>query len=119
MSRPIASISVLQRVGSSPGFRDSAAVLFAEVAEGAAEVVLNFDGVSFISRGFADELHQLRQQFQHEHHIPVRIENAAPEVMEMLEVVVRTQHATPQQDRTPTVRRVSDARGLEDLLLGS
>ena len=119
MSCPVANISVLKCVGASPGFRDSAALLFEHVVEGNCEVVLNFEGVTFISRGFADELHQVRKRFQTERAIPVTIEHANGEVMAMLEAVARTQNGVVRPKTVSKVIRVSDTQGLEDLLLSS
>lgn len=119
MSCPVETISVLRMVGASPGFRDSAAVLFGHVPEGVCELVLDFTGVTFISRGFADELHQLRQVFQVERKVPVTIENANADIMAMMSAVSTTQQETAKSEIATRVIRIADSGGLKDLLLGS
>ena len=118
MSCPTATISVLHTVGASPGFRDSAALLFADIDDAVCEVVLDFTEVTFISRGFADELHQVRQLFQAERGLTVTVEHANEEIMAMLGAVSRTQHGRSASHAPTPLIHISGAQGLEDLLLG-
>lgn len=118
MSHPVATISVFSAVGASPGFRDSAAHLFSDVEESIREVVLDFDNVVFISRGFADELHQVRQMVQSERGLTIVVENANEEVRAMLNVVSRTQDGAGKSNKPLSPIHINGSQGLEDLLLG-
>lgn len=118
MSCPVATIFVHRAVGANPGYRDSAVLLFADIDAAACEVVLDFSDVLFISRGFADELHQARLRFQTERSLPVTIENANGAIRELLSAVSRTQENLSRHNTVAPLVRVSSIQGLEDLLLG-
>ena len=118
MSCPVATIFVHRAVGANPGYRDSAVLLFADIDAAACEVVLDFSDVMFISRGFADELHQARLRFQSERGLPVTIENANSEIRELLNAVSRTQEDKKRQSTSAPLVRVNGIQSLEDLLLG-
>jgi len=55
-------------------------------------VELDFTGVDFMSRSFADELHKEKIRLQKEYAVRIDILNANEEVMAILEVVARTQN---------------------------
>jgi len=117
MSCPTAIISVFSTVGANPGYRDSAARLFVDIEDSVCEVVLDFSDVVFISRGFADELHQVRQRFQTDRGLTVTDENANEEVMSMLNAVSRTQNGQVRTNGSLSPIPISGTQGLEDLLL--
>jgi hypothetical protein len=117
MSCPTTVVDVRACVGASPGYRNSANLLFADVSDGVCEVVLDFTGVVFISRGFADELHQERLSMQRDRNVAVTIENANADIVATLAAVARTQEGTVQPRSTERVFRIDSRNGLEDLLL--
>ncbi|MCO6481275.1 MAG: DUF4325 domain-containing protein [Flavobacteriales bacterium] len=111
-------IVVKDKVGSNPNYRNSADVLFASVPAYTEEVVLDFSGVEFISRGFADELHKARIRFQDERNLPVVLEQLNEEVQHMLSAVARTQNgSTPLRVDIPVIR-VNSVDELDRMLLG-
>ncbi|MCU0318449.1 MAG: STAS-like domain-containing protein [Flavobacteriales bacterium] len=115
---PSTVIQVKSKVGTDPNYRNSAEVLFFEVPANSKELVLDFSGVEFISRGFADELHKARLRFQQERNIPVIIEQVNEAVQEMLSAVARTQEgSTPLRVDIPVIR-VNSVDELERMLLG-
>ncbi|HMQ76050.1 MAG TPA: DUF4325 domain-containing protein [Flavobacteriales bacterium] len=104
-------------VGSNPGYRDSARELFAAVPDGVCEVILDFSGVEFISRGFADELLRERLAFQSARGVLSTVEHANEEVRATLNAVLRTQDGSMRVRAAEPVRQISSRTGLEDLLL--
>jgi anti-anti-sigma regulatory factor len=116
--RPSTVIKVQSKVGSNPNYRNSADILFEAISGDIAELVLDFSGVEFISRGFADELHKARLRFQAERNVPVVLEQVNEAVQEMLSVVARTQEgSTPLRVDIPVIR-VNSVNELERMLLG-
>jgi hypothetical protein len=113
------TIHVKKNAGANPNFRNSASELFAAVVPGIQEVVLDFAGVEFISRGFADELHKERIKWQEEKHARVVLENVNEEIARMLAAVARTQGVAERSMVDLPVIRVNSVKELEDLLLGS
>lgn len=112
------TIAVKKLVGHSPNYRNSADVLFATVAPGVTEVVLDFTGVEFISRGFADQLHKERLRVQEALKLQVVLENVSEDVRQMMAAVARTQDSAPGELVDVPVIRVNDAREFERLLQG-
>lgn len=119
MERSACIVHVMDRVGTSPNYRNSAADLFHAIHGQVAEVVLDFAGVEFISRGFADELHKERLRYQAERNARVVLENVNEEVQRMLSAVARTQNAKERGEVDVPVIRISSVTELENLLLGS
>lgn len=116
--RASTAIKVESMVGSNPNYRNSAEVLFAAVPANASEVVLDFSGVEFISRGFADELHKTRLRFQSERNVPVVLDHVNEAVQEMLSAVARTQEGNATLRVDIPVIRVNSIDELERMLLG-
>ena len=116
--RPSTVIKVQSKVGSDPNYRNSADVLFHAVPATTEELVLDFNGVEFISRGFADEFHKARLRFQAERNVPVILEQVNEAVQDMLSAVARTQEgSTPLRVDIPVIR-VNSVDELERMLLG-
>lgn len=111
-------VAVRERVGSNPNYRNSASVLFDNVPEQVEEVILDFSGVEFISRGFADELHKERLRLQAERNVHVVLEEVGEEVQRMMNTVARTQRAGNRSELRLPVIRITSASQLENLLLG-
>ena len=116
--RPSTIIKVQSKVGSNPNYRDSADVLFTSVPSTTKELVLDFNGVEFISRGFADEFHKARLLFQSERNVPVILEQVNEAVQEMLSAVARTQEGNTSLRVDIPVIRVNSVDELERMLLG-
>ncbi len=111
------SIVVRKYVGTAPNYRNSAAELFRHVKCGMREVVLDFSEVEFISRGFADQLHKERLEFQNHCSTQVFIENANVEVQEMMRAVALTQSAIHRERVEIPIFRVKDKEELERMFL--
>jgi hypothetical protein len=111
-------LTVSERVGSNPNYRNSASVLFEAIPLHVEEVVLDFSGVEFISRGFADELHKERLRIQAERNVHVVLEEVSEEVQRMMNTVARTQQAGNRSEFRLPVIRITSANQLENLLLG-
>lgn len=110
---------MVKHTGSSPNYRNSAAELFTCLPAHVDEVVLDFSGVEFVSRGFADELHKERLAVQTQRNVRVVLENLNEEVQRMLSAVARTQNMKERDTMDLPVIRVSSVSELENLLLGS
>lgn len=111
-------IKVSEKVGANPNYRDSADRLFTGIAATADEVVLDFYGVEFISRGFADQLHKAKLRFQVEHRSRVILEHANEEVLAMLAAVSRTQEGRSTRQQYIPVVRIGSMKELERMLMG-
>lgn len=118
MPRTSTIINVSDKVGTNPNYRDSADRLFTGIATTADEVVLDFKGVEFISRGFADQLHKAKLHFQAEHRTQVVLEHANEEVLAMLAAVSRTQQGRSTQQPYIPVVRIGSMKELERMLMG-
>ena len=110
------TISVRKRMGASPNYRNSATELFNGARPGARVLVMDFEGVEFISRGFADQFHKDRLSFQERTGVQVEIENASPDVQHMLQVVSRTQDVVRQARLSIPVIQVMNVDELRGLL---
>lgn len=116
--KPIATIHVRNLIGHSPNFRDSASVLFEGLQPGVSELVLDFTGVDFISRGFADQLHKERLRVQEVMQVQVVLEHVNEEVRRMMAAVALTQDGADHPALNIPVIRVADAREFERMLQG-
>jgi hypothetical protein len=112
------TIPVQRLVGHSPNYRHGAVTLFSSVLPGVAEVVLDFAGVDFISRGFADELHKERLRVQDEFKLQVVLENVSEDVRLMMAAVARTQEGSALAQVDIPVIRLNDLREFERMLQG-
>ncbi len=100
-------------LGHSPNYRNSASVLFAELEPGLAEVILDFAGVDFISRGCCREVVQKGGS-----KVQVLLENVSEDVRLMMAAVAKTQEHTELRKVDIPVVRVKDATEFERLLQG-
>lgn len=112
------TVPIRERVGCNPNHRNSASVLFEAIPLHVEEIVLDFSGVEFISRGFADELHKERLRIQAERNVHVVLEEVGEEVQWMMNTVARTQRAGNRSEFRLPVIRITSASQLENLLLG-
>lgn len=111
------SIIVRKRVGENPNYRNSASELFTGVLGGPDELVVDFCGVDFISRGFADQFHKERLAWQERNGIQVRIENASEDVQQMLQVVSNTQVGVHLEAMAIPIIPVANVEELKRLML--
>jgi hypothetical protein len=79
--------------------------------------VLDFSEVEFISRGFADQLHKARLEFQDHCETLVVIENANADVQRMMQIVAATQKETSRIVFDAPVIRVQNIAEIERILL--
>jgi hypothetical protein len=104
-------------MGANPNYRNSACDLFTGVPAGPDELVVDFAGVVFISRGFADQFHKERMAFHERNGAHVVIENANDDVHLMLQAVSVTQEVVSRSPLSIPIIRVKNAKELEELML--
>ena len=80
-------------------------------------VVLDFAGVEFISRGFADQLHKERLAFQERCGVHVVFDNTGEDVQRMMQAVALTQGGTVRSPLTIPIIRVKDVAELQRMLM--
>lgn len=59
--------------------------------EGECKIELDFTGILFMSRSFADQFH--KELYNYDHSIDISIKNANVSILDMLQAVSNTQHA--------------------------
>jgi hypothetical protein len=86
--------------GSQLDSRQDASALFEEVKQACpecADILLNFDGISFMSRSFADQFCMEKQKLTTFHNYLIKISNADISIMQMFKAVNCAKKST---DRT-------------------
>lgn len=82
------------------------------------QVELDFSGIDFIGRSFADEFHFQKLRMITEWHKDIIVTNAAPLVLQILNSVARTQHATVARQPSPIpVLKFATQRDLNSYLV--
>lgn len=85
-------ISVFNELGNSLNSREAVYVLSSIIQDKQFNPIeLDFEGVEFMSRSFADQFHKEKIKWQEELHLQIDIVNANENVIEMLKVVAQTQ----------------------------
>ena len=85
-------ISVFDELGNSLNSREAVSILSENIeAPKFNPIELDFSGVEFMSRSFADQFHKEKIKWQEELNLQVDIVNANEEILEMLNAVSQTQ----------------------------
>jgi hypothetical protein len=111
--KPENSIKVYYFLGGSPVSREQADLLFEAIAK-MPGVSVDFAGVDFISRSFADQFHKGLTTLLPR--MAVSVINASLEVRQMLEAVSRTQSARQYSGVASVVRKFSSKEELREFL---
>jgi hypothetical protein len=82
------------------------------------EIHLNFEGVEFMSRSFADEFHKAELKWKAERQPKVFIENVSLQVFEMLNAVSKTQKHNQQAFKAIEMLTINNPEELERFLTG-
>lgn len=93
-------INIIQLFNNIITSRDEAIKLFNSINKfqhPVTEIVLDFAGIDFISRSFADQFYKEKMDWKVKTNIPLSITNATVQIIEILEAVSRTQS---KKDRT-------------------
>lgn len=101
------TILVQDLAGTSLHTREVAKlILQAVAAEPFDQVELDFSGIDFISRSFADDFHFNRLRLQADQHKRVTVTHAAPEVAQILQAVTRVKRPAVElgRSRIPVLR---------------
>ncbi|MFZ1664271.1 MAG: hypothetical protein WAU08_02560 [Flavobacteriales bacterium] len=111
------TIIVRELVGAAPNYRNSAAELFDAIPCGMEMIVIDFTGVEFISRGFADQLHKESKRFMERCSSMLCMENVNPDVQRMMQIVALTQTERDSRKLNIPILRVKNSMELERALL--
>jgi hypothetical protein len=74
----------------------------------------DFENVEFMSRSYADQFHKAQSTFEHKHNKRIHIVNANTKIINMLQAVAQTQHATKRKFEQVPIFRFSKAEMLSD-----
>ncbi len=99
----IAIINILPNVNKSLDTRDQAQILFESLSNHCPDcndLVIDFSGIEFMSRSFADQFHKERINFQETRHIHVFIENEVSQIHAILNSVSKTQKNVQRKSNT-------------------
>lgn len=112
------SIPVLELLGATIHTREAADTLL-QVAEThpCDEVDLDFSGVEFISRSFADQFHVDKICLAQKINKIIIVTNANEPVINMLQAVAKTQNKTDRKFMHVPVYRYNDLKSVERFLI--
>ena len=96
--------------------REAVTSLFNELSNTNAELELDFSNVEFMSRSYADQFHKTKLEFEQQHNVKIHIVNANEEVINMLQVVSKTQNSNNRIFEKIPVFRFSKPKMLSDYL---
>jgi len=89
-----ATIDIKPLSGNTLDSRDEAIQFFSQLKPYCgpfAEITLDFSGIDFMSRSFADQFHQEKMNWVKQNNMTVLIANAPVQVIEILQAVSKTQ----------------------------
>lgn len=114
---PIKRIVVSEKAKNFLISREAVEILYAELKYSNTELELDFSNVEFMSRSYADQFHKMKLDYELRNKVKVHIINANEEVINMLQVVSKTQNSSERTfDKVP-VFKFSEPRMLTDYLL--
>jgi hypothetical protein len=112
------TISVLDFLGATVHTREAAVALLGIVEKDACDQVdLDFRGVEFISRSFADQFHADKIALSERTGKIIFVTNATESIISMLQAVARTQNKANREYASVPVFKYSDRSTLERFLL--
>ncbi len=114
---PINRIIVSEKAKNFLISREAANLLFSELKYSNIELELDFSNVEFMSRSYADQFHKLKLDYEQNNRIRIHIINANEEVINMLQVVAKTQNSSERTFEKVPVFRFSKSQMLSDYLL--
>jgi anti-anti-sigma regulatory factor len=111
-------ITVVDNFSSTLNTREAATELVNLVSDfNSTEIELDFSGVEFISRSFADQFHKDLEQLRSKKKNDIQILNASEPVIRMMQAVANTQHKTEREYVSLPALRFTDRKLLRDYLL--
>jgi hypothetical protein len=116
--QPSARIIVTEEFGKLLNTREAASELINLVSDvNSSDTEIDFTGVEFMSRSFADQFHKELEQIRLEKQQRIEILNAAEPVIRMLKAVAVTQNSTDRDYIALPVLKFTDHKLLRDYLL--
>lgn len=97
--------------------REAVDLLFSELKYSNTELELDFSNVEFMSRSYADQFHKTKQEYEKNNNVRIHIINANEEMINMLQVVAKTQNSGERTFEKIPVFRFSKPQMLSDYLL--
>jgi hypothetical protein len=110
-------ISVSEKAKNFLISREAVDLLFENLNSSVSEIELDFSNVEFMSRSYADQFYKAKLNFEQRHNIQIHIVNANEEVINMLQVVSKTQNSNERAFEKIPVFRFSKPQMLSDYLL--
>lgn len=109
---------IIDHLGDSLNTREAAADFLKEVSANKCDVIeLDFKGVNFMSRSFADQFYKRKVKIDAKSEKVIEIINANEHVLKMLNAVKKTQNKTDREYRVLSSIKYSDNNMLNDYLL--
>lgn len=97
--------------------REAVVSFFNELKYSNTELELDFSNIEFMSRSYADQFHKTKIAYEQNNKVRIHIINANEEVINMLQVVAKTQSSSERIFEKIPVFRFSKPQMLTDYLL--
>ena len=113
-------LHLVELLGTTLNSRDEADALFARMKAdlpATDSYVLNFSGVTFTSRSFADQFHKLKIRWQAEFIVPIVLENMHEQTLAILGAVAQTQQERRHKVANIPTRQLPDFNAAFKFLL--
>ncbi len=113
-------INLRSKMGDTLDTREAAMALFEDVrilCSDNKKVTFDFDGVSFVSRSFADQFYKERTKLFEKYKCVSEIKDAEQHVFDMLQIVAKTQHSKNRDFIYYPVYVLESEQKLSDFLL--
>ena len=113
-------INICNLIGNTLDSRDEASKLFAYLTDNSKQFssfILDFEGVDFMSRSFADEFHKLKLKWCNENNALIEIDNPSIQIMDILQAVSKTQMSRELKNEERKVLSFTNSEQLYDFLL--
>lgn len=115
--KPTKRILVSDKAKNFQVSREAATSLFNELNNVDVELEFDFINVDFISRSYADQFYKAKMDWEKSHDAKAYIVNANEEVINMINVVSKTQNSTERFFENIPVYKFSKIDKLSDYLL--
>lgn len=97
--------------------REAVDSLFSELKHSNTELEFDFSYVEFMSRSYADQFYKMKFAYEKNNKVKIHIINANEEVINILQVVAKTQNLSERNFEKIPVFRFSKPQMLSDYLL--
>ncbi|WP_299250347.1 STAS domain-containing protein [uncultured Cytophaga sp.] len=114
--KAVLEIHIASEIDSIINTREAALNIKTQIQQTACtQVELNFDGVEFVSRSFADQLHKEKVELANQGILVVLV-NASTSVMDMFRTVAKTQDATDRERHDIPVYKITTMDAFSEYL---